>query len=105
MVRGTTPTFILTLDESVNLTGCNVYVTFWQDKKDCCKDLLLTKTNEDLEISTNVINVYLTQEETLKFQRGNMSIQVNWTFDGGQRACSEIANVKVDTNLLGMILE
>lgn len=98
MVRGTTPTFILTLQDA-DLTNTNVYVTFKQD--DC---LLLTKSGSDLSIEENVVSVYLSQEETLKFQRGNLYIQVNWTFDNGKRACSEIALVKVDNNLFNGVL-
>ena len=104
MVRGTTPTFILTLDD-VDLTGTNVYVTFKQDKGDCPKGLLLTKTGDDLTIEENVVSVYLSQEETLRFARGKLYIQVNWTFDNGKRACSEIALVKVDNNLLNGVLQ
>lgn len=97
MVRGTTPTFILTLQDA-DLTNTNVYVTFKQE------ELLLTKSGSDLSIEENVVSVYLSQEETLKFQRGNLYIQVNWTFDNGKRACSEIALVKVDNNLFNGVL-
>ena len=97
MVRGTTPTFILTLEDA-DLTNTNVYVTFKQE------ELLLTKSGSDLSIEENVVSVYLTQEETLKFQRGNLYIQVNFTFDNGKRACSEVALVKVDNNLFNGVL-
>lgn len=97
MVRGTTPTFILTLEDA-DLTDSNVYVTFKQDEK------TLTKEGEDLVIEGNVINVFLSQAETLRFASGNLYIQVNWTFDHGKRACSEIAMVRVDANLLNGVL-
>lgn len=97
MVKGTTPTFILTLQDA-DLTDSTVYVTFKQD------ELLLTKSGSDLTIEQNVVSVFLTQEETLKFQRGNLYIQVNWTFDNGKRACSEVALVKVDNNLFNGVL-
>ena len=103
MVRGTTPTFILTLEDA-DLTNTNVYVTFKQDKGDCPMGLVMTKSGDDLSIEDNVISVYLSQEETLRFQRGNLYIQVNFTFDNGKRACSEIALVKVDNNLLNGVL-
>lgn len=104
MVRGTTPTFILTLEDA-DLTNTNVYVTFKQDKGDCPKGFVMTKSGDDLSIEDNVISVFLTQEETLRFQRGNLYIQVNFTFDNGKRACSEIAMVKVDNNLLNGVLQ
>ena len=55
MVRGTTPTFKLYLDdEYVDLTqAVNVYVSFKQ------KDTLITKTGEDIEVREDEVDVYL----------------------------------------------
>lgn len=104
MVRGTTPTFILTLD--ADLTDCNVYVTFKQGKD--CGEFSMTKTDEDISVtvenSVSTVNVFLTQTETLKFSKGDMQIQVNWTFDNGKRACSEIETIRVDANLINGVL-
>jgi len=101
MVRGTTPTFRLCLnDEYVDLTqAVNVYVSFEQ------KDVLITKTGEDLEILTDEVDVYLSQSETLKFIKGNVEIQLNWTYLDGRRACSNIITIEVDRNLIGDVLE
>lgn len=101
MVRGTTPTFRLYLnDEYVDLTqAVNVYVSFEQ------KDVLITKTGEDLEILTDEVDVYLSQSETLKFIKGNVEIQLNWTYLDGRRACSNIITIEVDRNLIGDVLE
>jgi len=100
MVRGTTPTFRLYLnDEYVDLTqAVNVYVSFKQ------KDTLITKTGEDLDITENEVDVYLSQAETLKFIKGDVEIQLNWTYLDGRRACSNIIIIEVDKNLIGDVL-
>lgn len=100
MVRATTPTFLLTLPKSVDLTlAKNVYFTAVQNP------VAITKTGEDLTINENEVSVYFSQDETLKFSAGTVRIQLNWTYTNGERACSEIVNVKVTDNLLGMVVE
>ena len=103
MYKGTTPTFTLTLPETVDLsTASNVYVTF---KKN---DVILTKTGEDLSIDRNTVSVFLTQEETLAFPDGQIRLQINWTYVEGntmKRACSEVANVYFQQNLKPEVLE
>lgn len=100
MVRGTTPTFKLYLnDEYVDLTqAVNVYVSFKQ------KDTLITKTGEDIEVQENEVDVYLSQQETLQFIKGSVEIQLNWTYLDGRRACSNIITIEVDKNLIGDVL-
>lgn len=100
MIRGTTPTFKLILsDETVDLTAAdNVYATFEQ------RGNTLTKTGADLEITAQEVDVYLTQAETLSFYRGPLEIQLNWTYDGGERACSTIARISIGDNLLPEVL-
>lgn len=100
MIRGTTPTFTLTINDTVDLTeAANVYVTFHSRQGD------LTKTGDDLEISANVVNVYLTQEETLSFVVGRCELQINWTYNDGSRACTNIVTVDVGANLINEVLE
>lgn len=95
MVQATTPTFVLTVPETVDLTAAvNVYFTLRQS------NVLIEKATSDLTISEHEVRVYLTQEETLKLKDGQASIQLNWTYSGGERACSEIAFVRVTENLL-----
>jgi len=95
MVQATTPTFILTLPNDVDLSiANNVYFTMRQG---CTR---IQKDGEDLEINHNIVSVYLTQSDTLKLTKGSAQIQLNWTYDGEKRACSEIKNVPVTENLL-----
>lgn len=100
MYQGTTPTFTLTVPATVDLTTTsNVYVTFSQGNKE------LTKTGSSIVVSAQSVDVYLTQEETLMFLPGTVRIQLNWTFSGGQRACSNIRTILVDANLITEVLE
>lgn len=102
MVKGTTPTFKLTInDDSVNLLDAsNIYVTF---KQPC--GISLTKSGGSLDVSAKEVDVYLSQEDTLLFVEGPMGIQLNWTYQDGQRACSDIVNVAVKPNLYEGVLE
>lgn len=100
MIRGTTPTFKLTItDNTVDLTqASNVYATFEQRGK------VLTKTGADLTVAAREVDVYLTQAETLGFYRGPLEIQLNWTYSGGERACSEIIRISIGDNLVPEVL-
>lgn len=102
MVKGTTPTFRLMLsDETVDLTQANkVYAAFRQG----C--FLLRKQDDDITVSANEVDVYLSQTETLQFKPGaNIEVQLNWTYADGRRACSNIIRVPVTDNLIGSELE
>ena len=101
MIRGTTPTFTLTLaDDTVDLTqAVNVYATFKQGA------VVITKTGADLEVSEHSVDVYLDQSETLKFAPGNLQIQLNWTYAQGRRACTNIVSIGIDKNLIGSVLQ
>lgn len=100
MIRGTTPTFKLSLDdETVDLTAATtVYVTFEQ------RGNTLTKTGADLTVTETEVDVYLTQAETLSFYRGPLEIQLNWVYSGGERACSNIIRISIGDNLLPEVL-
>lgn len=103
MYKGITPTFTLTLPEDIDLsTASNVYATF------VSKDgVSMTKSGDDLSVDKNTISVLLTQAETLSFPRGEVSVQVNWTYqeeDVTKRACSTIATVTWTDNLLNEVI-
>ena len=102
MVRYTTPTFTLTLPDSVDLTmASNVYVTFAKANG----GVVITKTGEALEVSEHQVDVYLNQEETGAFSMGIVKIQLNWTYANGDRACSDIATIDISPNLLDEVLQ
>lgn len=104
MVRGTTPTYIFTFPEDVDLSMAEaIYVTFANKQY----QTLLEKTGDDLEVSGNTVSVFLNQEETLTIQRTEVYIQINWTYnDGGitKRACSEILKDSVGRNLINEVI-
>ena len=100
MVQATTPTFILSLPNTVDLSlAANIYFSLRQGK------LEIQKKNDDLVVDGQTVFVYLSQEETLQFQYGSAQIQLNWTYDDGSRACTNIANVQVSSNLLKEVVE
>ena len=98
MIKGTTPTFTLTVADADLTEAVNVYVTFKQG------DILISKSGDDITVAEHTINVYLTQEETLKFRSGKLQVQVNMTYENGGRACTEIATVEVGNNLVESVL-
>lgn len=103
MIRGTTPTFRLTIkDETVDLTDAvNVYATF---KQPGC-GISLTKTGTDVTVEERTVNIYLAQKETLLFKEGPLDIQLNWVYEDGKRACSNIVTIEVGENLIGKVLK
>jgi len=101
VAEGTTPTFTLTFaqDSGVDLTqAAHVYVVF-----DGLKTI--EKQDEDLTITERSVSVYLSQNETLSLANGAVGIQVNWTYDDGSRAASEIVQYTFSGNLMGRVLE
>ena len=110
MVRGTTPTYILKLrskcdpETIIDLsTAEDVYVTISNKQY----QILLTKSGDDLVISENTIQIFLTQEETLSIPRGDCYIQVNWTYRDGnknKRAASVIKEIASKRNLINEVL-
>ena len=100
MVQATTPTFILTLPNDIDLgEAAHVYFTMRQNGS------VIEKSDSDLTINANEVDVYLSQEETLKLSLGAARLQLNWTYANGSRACSTIATVNVDENLLKAVVE
>ena len=100
MVQATTPTFILTLPDTLDLSGItNMYFSLEQG------NTKLRKAGNELSVDGNVVSVYLEQEDTLQFNRGRADLQLNWTYPDGRRACSNIVVVPVDPNLIKEVIE
>lgn len=100
-MQGTTPTFVLTLPDTVDLTEAqNVYVTFSQGSQNS-----LTKSGNDLAVSAHQVDVYMTQKDTLQFRDGIVLIQMNWTFSGGERAATNVVSLNWDANLLKKVVK
>ena len=104
MYRGTTPTYIFTAPEGLDLTAANNILVTFSDVKE---NVIFTKSGEDLEVTETQISVYLTQEETLKFPNGRVLVQINWTYDEGnttKRACSEKMIITARKNLVDEVI-
>lgn len=95
MVQGTTPTFVCTLPNTVDLTeAAHVMFSISQGAA------VVEKSDTNLTITAHTVAAYLTQAETLRFQQySKAKVQVNWTYDDGSRACSEVVEVVVGENL------
>ena len=100
-MQGTTPTFVLTLPDTVDLTEAeNIYVTFSQGSQNS-----ITKSGDDLAVFAHQVDVYMTQKDTLQFRDGIVLIQMNWTFSGGQRAATDVVKIEWDENLLKKVVQ
>lgn len=97
MVVATTPTFICRIPQSseIDLTQAE-HICFTLSQGSAVVD----KYETDLTIEAKSITATLTQAETLRFQQySKAKVQVNWTYDDGSRACSEVVEVVVGENL------
>ena len=99
MVQYTTPTFILTLPNTVDLSEAeSIYFSITQGK------LEIVKTGESVVLDGHTVSVYLSQEETGRFANTKANVQLNWKYANGARACSNIVAVDVGTNLLKAVV-
>ena len=68
---------------------------------------ILTKTDDDLEVTADSVGVYLTQEETLSFPVGRIKAQLNWLYQQGnktKRACSDMLMITAKKNLIDEVI-
>lgn len=94
--KGTTPTFILTLEDLDLTTVSHVYATF--------KGAAVVTKADELEVDEHTVSVYLSQAETLALGKGDVMIQLNWTFEDGSRGASEIVKYSFSANLLDKVV-
>ena len=102
MYKGTTPTLTLTFDEGVNLSEAqHVVVTFATDYH----KVIGEKSDSELDISENKIEITFTQAETLRMKPGPMLVQVNLLYSDGKRSASNIGQVEWLYNLKDEVME
>lgn len=95
MHRGTTPTNIFRTD--VDLTNASVlFITYKQHDK-----VVLEKTIDDVSIHGEMVEVRLSQRETLLFSEGIVTIQIRAKFQDG----SVIASSLIRTNAREILKE
>lgn len=105
MIRGTTPTFTLTIGtpEQVDLSlAMNIYVTIKQGTTE------IELSGDALDVQDNVISCYLTQEQSLELVENNSAkIQVNWTYDSAgtvKRAATIVKGIQIHEQLLRRVI-
>ena len=88
MKRGTTPTHTFSVD--VDLTSATViYLTYKQGN-----ETIVERDISNMTVTSNSIQVRLTQEETLAFNTAvNIQIQIRAGFSDGSRIASDILTV------------
>lgn len=94
MRRGTTPTLRLALEDIDTEEIRSLYVTLKQG------NLILTKTKDDCVFSQGMIQITLTQAETLSFSAAYCEVQVRGIKTDGTAFASEIKSIPVDAILL-----
>lgn len=102
MRRGTTPTLTITVTGMDVADLTTIKVTFKQG------DTELTKSTDEVSVDTenNTIAVFLTQEETLKFDNGSIYVQIRGLLaDGVTAIASAIKSFSMDKILLDGVIE
>ena len=86
MTRGTTPTHIFLLPDSLDSSlFTEVFITYAQMGK-----VVTEKGTDDLTVSGNEVRVTLKQEDTLRFLPGKVEIQMRIKTVGGSAFASEV---------------
>lgn len=89
MRRGTTPTNVF--KTNVNLAGATVFISYAQKG-----EVIVEKTNDDVDIHNECLSTRLTQEDTLKLDsRQKVNIQIRYVFPDGTAGASNIITVDV----------
>lgn len=103
MIRATTPTFKLTIGGDVDLTVADKIVVSISQV-----NTHLELTGDALEVSTNSISCWVTQEQSLRLLPAEAKLQVNWTYidehGNVKRAATNIATITIGDNLLKRVL-
>jgi len=96
MIRGTTPTLELNVD-GIDLTAFKKIVVTLQQQ-----GVVINRQTGDsgLSVSSNVISVHLTQEESLKFKaNSDVEIQAKLLSEDGEVTATDIERVPVESIL------
>lgn len=95
MYKGTTPTIIFTFEDFDPTTAEKVVVTF----SNGLRQPFLEVETEDLEITANSISLWLSQAQSFAMPAGTVNVQVNFLFEDGQRAATNIQTITWEPNL------
>lgn len=90
MYKGTTPTLIFTFTDFDPTTAEKIIVTFSNG---------LELTEEDIDVTSDSISVWLSQEQSLAMPTSTVSVQINFLFEDGQRVASTVGQINWNRNL------
>lgn len=100
MIQGTTPTHLFTIPFDASVIS-KVRVTYAQREK-----VLLTKDETECRLKGNVIELKLTQEETLLFDEfASVQVQVRVLTEAGDALASDLIRVPCGAILDKEVLE
>ena len=100
ILQATTPTFILTVPNSVDLTTVsNLCFSLKQNN-----NVLINKFIDALTVEGQTVSVFLTQIETLKLSAGQAKIQLNWLWPNGTRGGTYEVTITILENLLKEVM-
>lgn len=81
IVKGTTPTVVLTVTDFELKDTDTIHMYFSQNNKMCFK-----KVTPDVVVEGNTVKTTLTQEDTFKLKKGKVKIQFRAKLEGGEKA-------------------
>lgn len=98
MRQFTTPTHEIVV-EGIDLTGCDVHVTYTQGKyvRDVTVEPEFDGTDTHLYVPWG-------QAESGQFKVGAASVQVNWIYEDGNRNATNDFTFKITKNLLARVI-
>ena len=92
MYRGTTPTLVFTVNTELDLNEIEeVWITF-----DVTPKITYTKKDVVIDDTDKSITLQLSQEETLKFNKHDVKVQLRFLLSDGKAYASPIKNITVD---------
>lgn len=98
MRRGTTPTLVINIKGIDMSTIAEWYITVAQDS------VQITKTNADIEIEGTLISMPLTQQETMLFKSGEVSVQIRAKTTENIVIASGIQTIDIDRILYNEVI-
>lgn len=83
MVRGTTPTIVLTVKDAEAISqATDVWVTFEQGSTEITRKWKRdAEDNDGIAVTGNIVTVKLSQDDTLSLAKGSVSVQIKMLAD------------------------
>lgn len=101
MYRGTTPTLVFNINTELDLnTIKEVWITF-----DLSPRLTYTKDDVEIDDELKTITLNLSQEETLKFNKHDVKVQLRFLLEDGNAYASPIKSITVNDILQNGVIK